>query len=109
MTEPRWFRDEESFGIYNETGDVIARNFYRDVEQVDGSKHRVFPSIHVRPDHRHQGLAGRLTKHSLDITIDEGYRVVPVCPYVARWMSEYDDGAYLKYRAERGTEDFHAD
>src|SRR5699024_12069925 len=75
MTEPRWFRDDESFGVHDDDGEVIARNLYRDVELADGTKQRVFPSIHVRPDHRHVGLAGRLTKYSLDITIDEGYRI----------------------------------
>ncbi len=102
MTEPRWFRDDTTFGIYNDAGEVIARNVYRDVEHADGTKQRIFPSIHVRPDHRHAGLAGRLTKHSLDITIEEGYRIVPICPYIAQWMREYDHGAYLTYRDEPG-------
>lgn len=106
MTEPHWFRDDESFGIYDDAGDVIARNLYRDVELADGTKKRIFPSINVRPDHRHVGLAGRLTKHSLDITIEEGYRIVPVCPYIAQWMRDYNGGAYLQYRDTPGAEYF---
>ncbi|OAV63026.1 GNAT family N-acetyltransferase [Enteractinococcus helveticum] len=109
MTEPRWFRDEESFGVYDDDGEVIARNLYRDVQLSDGTKQRVFPGIHVRPDHRHVGLAAQLTKHSMDTTIQEGYRIVPICPYVAQWMREYDDGAYLKYRDEPAGEHFFAD
>lgn len=108
-TQPHWFRDTESFGVYNATGDVIARNLYHDVVAQDGTKQRVFPGIFVHPDHRGAGLAGDLTKHSLDITIDEGLRVVPICPYVVRWVREYDNGAYLQYRDEPGPEHFNAD
>lgn len=104
MTEPRWFRDADSFGIYDADGEVIARNLYRDVETSDGKKQRVFPGIFTRPDHRGQGLASKLTKHSLDITIQEGRRIVPVCPYVARWVREYDQGAYLVHRDEPESE-----
>lgn len=100
MTEPRWFRDEESFGIRDAQGEVIARNLYRDIEAADGTPQRVFPGIFTRPDHRGAGLASQLTKYSLDITIDEGRRVVPVCSYVAQWVREYDDGAYLPHRDE---------
>lgn len=109
MTEPRWFRDEKSFGVYDDEGEVIARNLYRDVEHSDRAKQRVFPGIHVRPDHRHVGLAARLTKHSMDVTVDEGYRIVPICPYIAQWMREYDDGAYLKYRDEPAGDHFFAE
>lgn len=105
----QWFRDEESFGVRDETGDVIARNLYHDVETEDGKKQRVFPGVHVRPDHRGAGLASELTKHSIDLSLDEGFRIVPVCPYVARWMREYDNGAYLKHRDNPGAEHFDAD
>lgn len=108
MTEPRWFQDDKSFGVYDDAGEVIARNLYHDIEQADGTKQRVFPSINVRPDHRHAGLAGRLTKHALDISIDEGYRIVPICPYIVQWMREYENGAYLQHRDEPEAEHFHA-
>lgn len=109
MAEPVWFRDTESFGVHDDAGEVIARNLYRDVEAADGTPQRVFPGIFVHPDHRGVGLAGKLTKYSLDITIAEGFRIVPPCPYVARWVREYDDGTYLKYRDDPGPEHFVAD
>jgi hypothetical protein len=105
----RWFRDEGSFGVHNDEGEVIARNLYRDIETQDGTLQRVFPGIHVRPDHRGVGLASELTKHSLDVSLEEGFRIVPICPYVAQWMREYDNGAYLPYRDEPGAEHFHVD
>lgn len=106
---PRWFRDEKSFGVHDEDGDVTARNLYRDVEASDGTKQRVFPGVFGRPDHGGAGLAGELTKHSIDISLDEGYRIVPICPYVARWVREYDNGSYLRYRDEPGAEHFDVD
>ena len=109
MSASRWFRDDESFGVLDDTGEVIARNLYHDVETQDGTKQRVFPGIHVHPDYRGAGLAGELTKHSLDVSLKEGYRIVPICPYVARWIREYNDGAYLRYRDEPAPEHFYAD
>ena len=91
MTEPRWFRDEESFGVYDD-GDVIARNLYRDVQGAEGTKQRIFPSIHVRPDHRlwltTDHLDGYTIKFSdrTDLSTSRAI-VVPA-------------GAYLKYRDE---------
>lgn len=108
-TQSRWFRDEESFSVTNETGDVIGRNLYRDVEAADGTKQRVFPGVFVHPDYRGAGLAGELTKHSIDQSIAEGYRIVPICPYVAKWMREYDNGSYLKYRDEPKSEHFNVE
>lgn len=108
-TQPRFFRDDESFGVSNEAEEVIGRNLYRDVETDSGLKQRVFPGVFVHPDYRGAGLASQLTKHSIDESIAEGYRIVPICPYVAQWMREYDDGAYLQYRDEPEAEHFNVD
>lgn len=105
----RWFRDAKSFGIYSDSGDVIARNLYRDVETADGTKQRVFPGVFVHPEYRGAGLAAELTKHSIDISIREGFRIVPTCSYIASWVREHDGGTYQQYRDEPGTEHFYAD
>ena len=106
MTEPRFLRDADSFAVLDADDEVIGRNLYRDVENSDGTKQRVFPKVVVHPDHRGVGLAAQLVKHSIDISLDEGFRIVPVCPYVAQWMQEHDGGSYLQYRDEPGTEHF---
>lgn len=108
-TQPHWFRDADSFGVYSDKGDVIGRNLYRDVEAADGTKQRVFPGVFVHPDYRGAGLASELTKHSIDESLAEGFRIVPICPYVARWIREYHDGSYLQYRDEPGPEHFYGD
>lgn len=106
MTEPRWFRDDDSFGVLDDHDEVIGRNLYRDVETPAGTKQRVFPGVFVHPDHRGVGLASQLVKHSIDISLDEGFRIVPICPYVAEWMREHDGGSYMQYRDEPGAEHF---
>lgn len=55
---------------------------------------RVFTHTEVADRFEGQGLAGRLVAHALDATRDAGLRVVPVCPYVAHYLSrhhEWDD------------------
>lgn len=108
MSEPQWFRDATVFGVRDDAGEVIARNRYHNVETADGIKQRVFPGIFVDPKYRGAGLAGQLTKHALDITIEEGYRIVPICPYIVDWVRDYDGGAYLKYSDAPGPEHSHA-
>jgi len=40
-----------------------------------------------------RGLAGMLTRGALATTVEQGHRIVPVCPYVARWLRGHDDFA----------------
>jgi predicted GNAT family acetyltransferase len=45
----------------------------------------------VRPDLRGQGLAGELARRSLDDIRASGRRVVPQCPYYARYVDEHPE------------------
>lgn len=53
--------------------------------------------VHTEVDDAHQGrgIAGELVRAALDHARAEGRRVVPSCPYVARWLTrhpgDYDD------------------
>ena len=38
-------------------------------------------------------LAGVLTRGALAARVEQGKRIVPVCPYVARWVRGHDDFA----------------
>ena len=40
-----------------------------------------------------RGLAGILTREALLASVADGHRIVPVCPYVARWLRGHDDVA----------------
>lgn len=63
-------------------------------EYTDDGAQRVF--FHTEVDDRFagRGLAGTLVGQALDATRAAGLRVVPVCPYVARFVkkhAEYED------------------
>lgn len=53
--------------------------------------------VHTEVDDAHQGrgIASELVRAALDDARDRGRRVVPSCPYVARWLTrhpgDYDD------------------
>ncbi|MGD2114959.1 MAG: GNAT family N-acetyltransferase [Acidobacteriota bacterium] len=50
-----------------------------------------YTSTVVPPEARGQGIAGALVRHALDWARGEGYRVIPTCSYVARWIERHED------------------
>ncbi len=41
-----------------------------------------------------QGIAGAITRHALDYSREQGWKVIPRCPYVVAWIKrhpEYQD------------------
>lgn len=38
--------------------------------------------------HRHQGIAGDLTRYALDDTIERGLKIAPQCPYTVWFVRE---------------------
>jgi len=55
-------------------GDVIHMNHVRVPKAVGG-----------------RGIAGDLTRHALDHARSQGWKVVPNCPYVARWIERHPE------------------
>lgn len=54
----------------------------------------VFTHTEVGDAYEGQGLASQLVKRALDVSRDTGLKVVPLCPYVARFIKrhpEYQD------------------
>ncbi|WP_433515575.1 GNAT family N-acetyltransferase [Nonomuraea sp. CA-143628] len=49
----------------------------------------VFTHTEVLPEHEGQGLAGKLVGHALDASRDTGLRVVPLCPYVVKYIERH--------------------
>lgn len=64
--------------------------WFQDVA-ADGTIDRVFPHTEVKDELSGHGLASRLVREALDQTIAEGYRIVPVCSYVQRWLERHDE------------------
>jgi uncharacterized protein len=51
----------------------------------------IFTHTEVQPAHQGEGLASRLIKHALDASADTGLRVVPLCPYVAKYIKDHPE------------------
>lgn len=49
----------------------------------------VFTHTEVSPDYEGQGLASKLVGHALQASADAGLRVVPLCPYVAKYIQRH--------------------
>jgi len=58
---------------------------------VDAGAHRIF--FHTEIDDRFagRGLASTLVSRALEDTRAAGLRIVPVCPYVARYVKKHHD------------------
>ncbi|MCG7310831.1 GNAT family N-acetyltransferase [Brachybacterium sp. ACRRE] len=65
---------------------------YRDVDGAD-SPQRIFFHTVVFDEYEGRGLASTLTRTALEQTVREGRRIVPVCPYVARWVEHHEEAA----------------
>ena len=50
-------------------------------------------STFVPEQDREQGTAGRLVEAALTYAREQGMRVLPTCPYVARWLREHPEHA----------------
>ncbi|MBC3193318.1 N-acetyltransferase [Pseudonocardia sp. C8] len=60
---------------------------------VDAADQRIFYHTEIDDAYGGRGLAGTLVRAALTATRDEGRRIVPVCPYVKKWVGSHDDVA----------------
>lgn len=51
----------------------------------------VFTHTEVLPAYEGQGLAGKLVGYALQASADTGLRVVPTCPYVAKYIERHPE------------------
>ncbi|MBF8192336.1 N-acetyltransferase [Nonomuraea sp. K274] len=51
----------------------------------------VFTHTEVLHAYEGKGLAGRLVRHALQASADTGLRVVPLCPYVAKYIDRHPE------------------
>ena len=58
---------------------------------VDHDGRRVFFHTEIAEEFGGQGLAGTVVEAAVRATRDEGLTVVPVCPYVTKWLTKHTD------------------
>ena len=54
----------------------------------------VMTHVGVYPEHRGQGIAGKLTQVALEYAKERSLRVIPMCPYIAAYIrrnTRYED------------------
>lgn len=71
-------------------GDLAGFTAYRDTD-VAGAQQRVLYHTEIDDKFGGQGLASTLTREAIGSAADKGLRVVPVCPYVKKWVETHDD------------------
>ena len=52
---------------------------------------RIFFHTKVFDEFGGKGLANILTREALAQSVDAGKRIVPVCPYVVKWVEKHND------------------
>lgn len=75
------------FEIYD--GDEIA-GF---AEYVDHDRQRIFHHTEIGERFGGKGLASKLIRTALTETSNAGLRIVPVCPFVQKFVEKHDDFA----------------
>ncbi|MEJ2864784.1 GNAT family N-acetyltransferase [Actinomycetospora flava] len=58
---------------------------------LDRGEQRIFYHTEIADEFAGRGLADVLVAHALTDTRAAGRRIVPVCPYVARWVRKHHD------------------
>lgn len=87
---------DESRYVLVDHGEDGSQNTEIGVEQyvdMDGAAERVFFHTLVSEDYSGQGLASLLVRAAVDDAIASGRAIVPVCPYVARWLPKHPEYA----------------
>jgi predicted GNAT family acetyltransferase len=60
----------------------------------------VFTHTEVTPEYEGRGIGSALAKHVLDMARDEGFKVLPICPFIAEWITRHPEYKAISYRAK---------
>jgi uncharacterized protein len=85
--------DRQRYEIASD-GEVVGFAAYQRTDQLV-----VFTHTEVDPSMEGQGVGSKLVRAALDDVRTTGLRVLPVCPFVHRWMATHPDYADLDYRS----------
>lgn len=58
---------------------------------VDDGEQRIFFHTEIGEEFGGQGLAGKVVQQALETTRTDGKRIVPVCPYVAKFVTKSEE------------------
>ena len=75
--------------IHNEAEERFETWIDGQLSKLDYMKDKntiVITHVGVHPEHRGQGVAGKLTQVALEYAKEKSFRVIPMCPYVATYI-----------------------
>jgi predicted GNAT family acetyltransferase len=78
---------------------VIGATFWIPYDGPGGAQ-RIFYHTTVDDAYAGQGLASKLAREALDDTIAAGLEVVPVCPYIKKWLGKHPEHRAAGVRPE---------
>ncbi|MDP9890321.1 GNAT family N-acetyltransferase [Pseudarthrobacter enclensis] len=81
--------ERERFEILD-AGNVIGKAAYKEYDGGE-SPQRIFYHTVINEEYGGQGLAGRLATAALDSTVEAGIRIVPVCPFIKKFLGKHPD------------------
>ncbi len=79
--------ERERFELLD-AGRVIGKAAYKD---YDAAPHRIFYHTVVNEEYGGQGLAGKLATEALDQTIAAELKIVPVCPFIKKFLVKHPE------------------
>jgi uncharacterized protein len=81
--------EKDRFEARDESGVMVGMVTYQLTSNII-----VYTHTEVSPEHEGKGIAGQLAKAVMDDARERGRTVVPICPYISKWLekhTEYDD------------------
>ncbi|MGN8131104.1 GNAT family N-acetyltransferase [Paenarthrobacter sp. 22069] len=81
----------ERFEILD-AGNVIGKAAYKEYDGGE-SPQRIFYHTVINEEYGGQGLAGRLATVALDSTVGAGTGIVPVCPFIKKFLAKHPEYA----------------
>ena len=81
--------DRERFEVLV-AGNVIGKAAYKDYDG-GGSPQRIFYHTVINEEYGGQGLAGRLATAALDSTVEAGSGIIPVCPFIKKFLAKHPE------------------
>jgi predicted GNAT family acetyltransferase len=75
-----------------DAGVVIGKAAYKEYDGA-GSPQRIFYHTVINEEYGGQGLAGQLATAALDETVSAGLGIVPVCPYIKKFLTKHPEYA----------------
>ena len=90
--------DRERFEL-QDAGRVIGKAAYKDYDggadagtgSEAAARQRIFYHTVVNEEYGGQGLAGKLATEALDQTVAAGLRIVPVCPFIKKFLVKHTE------------------